>query len=303
MHVIVDALGSFRMGPGSWRPLLEAGGHVGIFNPFRWTLRLNRLLRRNHRKIAVFDGAAACIGGFGYGDRWAGNPPAGWWDVGARMEGPVVAQFREVFARDWRHCAKVPLRPFPGVSFARPRGREDLRVLPSALGRRLPFRFMRRAISRARTRAYICTTYFIPSPLLRYALRRAARRGVDVRLLLPTPRREHFVFRFAGRRHYGSLLAAGVRIFEYQPSFLHAKYALADRDWALIGSSNLDTLSGLVNLEADLEARSRGAVRALTDRFLRDARAAREITIGRWSGRPLWTRILERLFGYFDPWL
>jgi len=121
---------------------------------------------------------------------------------------------------------------------------------------------------------------------------------VDVRLLLPTPRREHFVFRFAGRRHYGSLLAAGVRIFEYQPSFLHAKYALTDRDWAMIGSSNLDSLSSFVNLEADMEVRSKGAVRALATRFVLDTRAAHEITR---VGPPPLDEIARALFRLLRP--
>lgn len=302
VRVIVDAFGSHGLGPAALQPLLDAGGMVGFFNRFRPTLRLNRLLRRNHRKIAVFDGSSACVGGFGYGDRWASNPPAGWWDVGVRMRGPVAGSLRAVFARDWALCGKPPLPAMPGAASLHC-GQEYLRVLPSAFGRHLPFRALRRFIKGSRKRVFICTTYFIPSTRLRFALRRAARRGVDVRLLLPSPVRGSFLFRFAGRRHYGSLLAAGVRIFEYQPSFLHAKYALVDLDWGLIGSSNLDSLSRLVNLEADVEVRSRGAVRALAERFLRDAGAAREIKRARWSRRPAWTRILERFFGYFDPWL
>jgi phosphatidylserine/phosphatidylglycerophosphate/cardiolipin synthase-like enzyme len=302
VRIIIDALGSFRLGSAVLRPFIEAGGQVGFFNPFRFTLRMNRLLRRNHRKMAVFDGSTACIGGFGYSDKWVGNPPSGWWDVGARMKGPVVSQFREVFARDWLLCGRTPLPVLAGA-FPSRGGHERLRVLLSIFGRHLLFRRLRHAVMSARRRAYICTTYFIPSPFFRFALRRAARRGVDVRLLLPTPSREHLVFRFAGRRHYGSLLAAGVRIYEYQPAFLHAKYALTDQEWALIGSSNLDSLSGRLNMEADLEVLSKGAVKALASRFIRDTRAAREITHTHWSSRPPWTRGLERLFGHFDPWL
>ena len=192
----------------------------------------------------------------------------------------------------------------PRESAAAPHGgRESLRLLPSVFGKHDLFRRLRRAARPARERVCICTTYFIPSLWIRHALRRAARRGVDVRLLLPGPRMDHLAFRFANRRHYGSLLAAGVRIFEYQRSFLHAKYALVDRNWGLIGSSNLDSWSGRLNLEADLEVHSQGALGALAGRFARDLKVSREITLARWSRRAIWFRLLERFFGRFDSWL
>jgi len=302
VRIIVDGVGSFGLGANALRPLIEAGGSVGIFNPVRLLHGWSRLMRRNHRKMAVFDGVTAYIGGFGYGNDWADVPPAGWWDLGARITGPAAAQFRRVFARDWARCRQPRLPELADLRLPRA-GRERLRLLPSVFGRHDLFRRLRQAARPARERVYVCTTYFIPNPWIRWALRRAARRGVDVRILLPGPHQANWPLLLAGRRHYGALLAAGVRIYEYQTSFLHAKYALVDRTMGLIGSSNLDSWSGRFNLEADLEVLSPGAIRILARRFLRDLGSAREITRSRWSRRPAWIRLIERFFGGFDPWL
>lgn len=302
VSVIMDGFGSYSVGPRAIRPLLDAGGSVAVYNPMRITPRLWALARRNHRKMAVVDGRRAFIGGFGFRRDWELPPPAGRWDVGVRVTGPVVGQFRDLFARDWARCGK-PALPDAGVTRPGPTGSERARLVPSTYGRRDIHRRIRLAIRGARERVWICNSYFIPEFLLRRAIRHAARRGLDVRLLLPTPRTSAFAFRFAGRRHYGSLLRAGVRIFEFQPSFLHAKYAVVDQRWAVVGSSNLDNWTGRFDLEADLELRSAGSVAKLGARFRADLRRSREITLVRWLRRPAWVRLLERLIGRFDPWL
>jgi phosphatidylserine/phosphatidylglycerophosphate/cardiolipin synthase-like enzyme len=302
VRILVDGVGSFGLVPESQQPLLQSGAQFRVFNRVRLLHGWSRLFMRDHRKVAIIDGRMAFTGGFGYGDQWAGLPPSGWWDVGVRVAGPVVGQFRRAFAAVWRRSGPTAIAPTVEHGPPHP-GTERLRFVPSRIGRHELFKRLRRAAHPARQRVYICTTYFIPSLWVRHALRRAARRGVDVRLLLPGPEVDHVAFRFAGRRHYGSLLAAGVRIFEYQPSFLHAKYALVDSDWGLLGSSNLDSWSSRFNLEADLEIHSRRAVGALADRFMRDLRLTREITSALWTSRSMWVRFAERFFGGFDPWL
>lgn len=302
VRLLLDGFGSITMRGGALRPLLAAGGRVVFHNPVRFSWRMGALVHRNHRKLAVFDGRTAFIGGFAIRDDWASAPPAGRWDVGAVAAGPVVEQFRRVFARDWLSCRMPPLPP-AGEAAIPDRGNEVLRLLPSVYGRRHLFRRLRLKLDESRHRAFICASYFIPSFRLRRALRRAARRGVDVRLLLPTPRGEAIAFRYAGRRHYGPLLRAGVRIFEFQPSLLHSKYLLVDGTWGVIGSTNLDNWSGRFNQEADLEALSPRAVAALAGRFLADTGRAREITRTRWARRAWWIKALERAFGLVDPWL
>ena len=304
VRIIMDGVGSYSVKPEAHRLMREAGGETGIFNPVRFKFIFRHWYERNHRKLAVIDGATAFIGGFGFWDVWVDEPPPkGWWDIGARVEGPIAAQFRRVFAHDWYLCRHHHLPAVREPAPAHHTGKEVLRLLPSVMGRRHLLLDLRRHIECARERAYICTTYFIPSLLLRHALRRAARRGVDVRLLLPAPLKEAVAFMFAGRRHYHSLLAAGVRIFEYQPAFLHAKYAVVDRKWGYVGSSNLDNWSGRFNLEADLETLSEGSVDILSGRFLADLGDSREISFARWKTRPFWMRVMERVFGWIDPLL
>lgn len=301
VRVIMDGVGGRGARSRAARRLTAAGGAIGVFNRLRFRPGHRRWYRRNHRKLVVVDGATGFIGGFGFWNESAPPPPAGRWDLGARVRGPVVPQFRRAFAHDWRLCGGEPLPALPGGTPACA-GRETLRLLPSLAGRHLLLRRLNERLAVARARAWICTTYFIPSPLMRARLRGAARRGVDVRILLPTPRREALAFRFAGRRHYGSLLAAGVRIHEYLPTFLHSKYAVVD-GWGCLGSSNLDNWSGRFNLEADLELLSARPRRALERRFREDCRAGREITRGRWERRARWIRAMERAFGWIDPLL
>jgi phosphatidylserine/phosphatidylglycerophosphate/cardiolipin synthase-like enzyme len=300
VRILLDGFGGYSVRQAAQRILAGTGAKLAVFNPVRFRPGFRRWYERNHRKIAVVDGTTAFIGGFGFRRDWTDLSPAGRWDLGARVEGPVAAQFRRAFAHDWyrsrRRDAFPPVEPVQGE-----KGREALRLLPSVLGRRDLLRSLRRSIKGARERAYVCTTYFIPGLRMRHALRRAARRGVDVRLLLPSPREESVAFIFAGRRHYHSLMSAGVRIFEYERAFIHSKYAVVDRKWGFVGSSNLDNWSGRFNLEADLETLSPESLEALEGRFLMDLEDSREISFERWKNRPFWMKLMERVFGWIDP--
>jgi phosphatidylserine/phosphatidylglycerophosphate/cardiolipin synthase-like enzyme len=157
-------------------------------------------------------------------------------------------------------------------------------------------------IRSAERTVWLATAYFIPAWRIRRALRNAARRGVDVRLLLPGPHTDHPAIRHAGRRFYGRLLANGVRIFEYQPRFLHSKVFLCDH-WVSIGSSNLDRWNLRWNLEANQEiddSAFAGQVRAM---FEADFRESIECRYAQWRKRPWSARARERLWGRVDLWL
>ncbi|MCI0585430.1 MAG: phospholipase D-like domain-containing protein [Planctomycetes bacterium] len=300
VRVLMDGVGAHGIPGKRLREVEGAGARVGIHHPVRLPGLFSRLLRRNHRKVAVVDGEVAFVGGFGFADPWVVPPPEGWWDLGARVAGPVVSQFRRLFGYDWQRSGGEPL-PDPLAEEPPSRGGERLRVLAGRRGRPELLRQLLWAIHDARRRVLVATPYFIPGFRLRHRLRVAARRGLDVRLLLPGPRTDHLAIRLAGRRHYGSLLGSGVRIFEYRRGFLHSKYALVDLAWGAVGSSNLDSWSARFNLEADLEVLSPGGLRGLEARFLEDLGAAREIGLADWARRPLRSRILERVFGWFDP--
>jgi phosphatidylserine/phosphatidylglycerophosphate/cardiolipin synthase-like enzyme len=151
-------------------------------------------------------------------------------------------------------------------------------------------------IGKARERVWVATAYFAPTRRLQRALKKAVRRGVDVRLLLAGPCNDHPAVWHAGRRFYGRLLRGGIRIFEYQPGFLHAKMVLCD-DWASIGSSNLDHWTLRWNLEANQAVMDPSFASRLADLFRTDFARSAEWTVGAWRQRGRGHRLLQRILG------
>lgn len=156
-------------------------------------------------------------------------------------------------------------------------------------------------IGHARQRIWICTPYFVPTLSLRRRLARAARRGVDVRLLLPGENHDHPGVRYAGQRFYGGLLRAGVRIFEHQPVFIHAKFSLAD-EWTSVGSCNFDHWSLQWNLEANQEVQDAGFASQIATLFEQRFALSHEILSHQWARRSWWQRIREGIYGTLDAW-
>jgi phosphatidylserine/phosphatidylglycerophosphate/cardiolipin synthase-like enzyme len=159
-----------------------------------------------------------------------------------------------------------------------------------------------RRIASARERAWIMSAYFVPSRRFRKALRRTARRGVDVRLLVPGPRTDHPWVRDAARRFYGKMLRSGVRIFEYQPRVLHGKMIICD-DWVSVGSSNLDRWSFKWNLEANQEIEDAPFADNAAEVFEEDCRESEQLSARNWPRRAWLHRLRERIAGALDRWL
>ena len=252
-----------------------------------------------------------------------------------RVSGPVVPRLRGLFLSDWRQAAHRPLpwaeESLPGVLAATDAdgdggtdgdtgddtgdgtgddaapavgatGQDSVHPLVTRRSRPELARRLKEALRATTVRADIASAYFVPGLRMRRALRRTARRGVQVRLLLPGPRTDHFAVWNAGRRHYHALLKAGVRIHEFQRSMLHSKYAVLD-GWGYVGSSNLDAWSRRFNLELDLGLGPGPALTDLGELFEADLADAREITLSQWEARPLTARFAETFFGWFDPLL
>ncbi len=156
-----------------------------------------------------------------------------------------------------------------------------------------------RSLRNAKERVWLATPYFLPSWKVRRALIKAARRGVDVRLLLTGRNTDHPPVRFAGQRYYPRLLRANVRIFEYQPRFLHLKMVLVD-GWVSIGSCNFDHWNLRFNLEANVEALDHRFTEQVAASLCRDFDDSREITLEDWHARPLLKRLYQRLWGWLD---
>jgi cardiolipin synthase A/B len=296
--LVLDGFGALGLNAADRRRLLEAGVELRFFNPLHLANRLRNFMR-DHRKLLTVDGCVAFVGGAGLTDEFAPGPSA-WRDLMLEIEGPVVADWQRAFARTWRR-----LGPALAVPEAQPRiagGARGRLALSEARQYSVLANGVIRRIDAARSRAWIMSAYFVPSRRFRRALRRAARRGVDVRLLLPGPRTDHPWVRQAARRFYARMLRSGVRIFEYQPRMLHAKMILCD-DWVSVGSSNLDRWSFKWNLEANQEVADRTVADAAARAFVDDFAVSEALNRRYWRQRAWLDRLRERIAGALDRWL
>jgi cardiolipin synthase len=297
--VVIDGFGALGLSAADRRRLEAAGVELRVFNPLRWRSRLRNFLR-DHRKLLEVDGAVAFVGGAGLDDEFAPGPD-GWRELMIEIRGPVVADWERAFAGTWRRLGPelalpaVHIEPLPGGATGRlslSEAREHS-VLASGVVQR---------IDAAQSRVWLVSAYFVPSRRYRKALRRAARRGVDVRLLMPSARTDHPWVRHAARRFYGRMLRNGVRIFEYQPSALHAKMIVCDA-WLSIGSSNLDRWSFKWNLEANQEVADGRVADAAAALFAADLAVSEALSRRQWPQRARLDRLREHIAGLLDRWL
>ena len=319
VRLMVDGAGSWNLSGADREALLDAGVQLATFHPVRpWRLRWGWSVR-DHRKLLVVDEGLAFTGGLNIGDEYAPREWGGkaWHDVHLRVHGPVVADLRRSFFDAWRYASPdgVPHRlthprPLPAKHPPEaivPAAAEGTgHVMALAIGRfrdrRVIEKHLQRAVSLSQTRVFIHSAYFIPNRRWRKTLRRAATRGVDVRVMVPHHSDVPGIV-YASRHTYASLLRGRVRIFEYLPTMLHAKSIVVDGAWCSIGSYNLDQRSLQYNWEVALSIADDDVAFALEERFARDLVLCREIDPAQWLRRPLWQRILERVFYYFRLWL
>ena len=304
VRVLFDAFGSLGLARADRRRLVEAGVELRFFNPLEPRKRLGNLLR-DHRKLLIIDGRLAFVGGTGLTDEFAPTAARpGWRDLMVRIEGPVVADWQRAFARTWRRCgAELDLPPPPPC--APHAGAAGRLSLSEARQRSVLANGVLRRLDSCVQRAWIMSAYFVPARRFRAALGRAARRGVDVRLLAPGARTDHPWVRYASRRFYAHMLRSGVTIYEYQPAMLHGKVILCD-DWVSVGSSNLDRWSLRWNLEANQEIADTRCADEVAALFERDFAASRVISRRHWRERAWLDRLRENIAGaidrYIDRW-
>jgi cardiolipin synthase A/B len=295
-RVLADAFGS---GPGfehEVRPQLERlGCEVRRFHPPRVWHPL-RLLMRNHRKLLVVDGRSGLTGGWGIADEWRE-----WRDTNVRVHGPAaLAQMQAAFSRDWQRAGGEPLPPdsFPALA---PEGEAPAAFVQSLArpGAEPAERMLEQVFDSARERLWISSGYFAINAAFLRQLVRLRRSGVDVRVLVPGPINDVALARAAQRSTYRPLLAHGVRIWEYQPTMMHAKTALVDANLGLIGSTNLDPLSLNVLEEGSFVADDARLNAALARTFLEDIEHSVEVRRVHWGYRLVaWVR--RALWWVFD---
>ncbi|MGX1123545.1 phospholipase D-like domain-containing protein [Pseudomonas sp. HLS-6 TE3448] len=309
VHVrcLFDAYGSLAFTLSLRQRLLAAGVELRFYNRLSWR-RGVRNLYRDHRKLLLVDQSWAVVGGTGVTDQfWTpGEEVSEWHEVMVEMRGPLLADWQMLFDRQWRaNLRRTAWRPpthfgLPRVPRVPPEGKGQGRVAyADARQHRDILQSLVRALNSGQRRVWLATPYFLPTWKVRRSLRRAASRDVDVRLLLTGPRTDHPSVRYAGHRYYPRLLRAGVKIFEYQPCFLHLKMVLID-DWVSIGSCNFDHWNLHFNLEANLEALDPPLTAAVAASFERDFAQSTVIDLERWHARPWWKRVQQRMWSWLD---
>jgi cardiolipin synthase len=270
---------------------------VSFYHPFTPKL-LDKVNIRTHREILVVDGSVGFVGGAGIADHWI-QPVRGqpWRDMMIRIDGPAVTAIQGIFAENWLEASGEALTApayFPEV--ARAGDTEALVINSSTRGRSSHTQILHRLLLvSARTSIDIVTPYFLPDAGIRSELMEASRRGVRVRILTVGIHTDLPLLRAGGQRVYGELLEAGVEIFEYQPAMFHVKMLVVDDQWAVIGTTNFDNRSFMINDEVNLAVPSRD----FCDRLLSDVEAdlerSKQIVLGEWRKRSLPERVWGQL--------
>jgi cardiolipin synthase len=265
-------------------------------------------IARNHRKIVVVDGARAITGGFGIWKSWVGDGRKRdeWRDTAVRVAGPVVAQMQKAFEQSWRESGGDPLGDdaYPKLASKGPTRALFVASSPRPDQASAAERSTSALIASARKRLWIANSYFIPNEELTALIVETKRRGVDVRVLVPGPVHDVPPVRAAQRATYEPLLQAGVRIFEYQASMMHAKTMVIDDRFVVIGSTNLDALSFDRLEEGSLVADAAVLARKLQRHIDEDMRTySKEITAREWAGRELLPEMGRRAATLIDDWL
>lgn len=251
-RVLLDYVGCLRLSRKFLRPMREAGVHVAFslpIVPWRGRWRVNY---RNHRKVAVVDGAIGFTGSQNIGDEYRGRLKkfGPWRDTHLKIVGPSVHHLQEVFAQDWYYTTHENLfsdRYFPT---SRAHGDHVVQIVPSGPDQsaNVMHQLLFAAVSAARSSIFVITPYFVPDEAMVLALQSAAYRGVQVQILIPTCS-DHRTVLWAGRSYYEDLINAGVHVYEHDHTMLHSKSMVIDRAWAMVGSANMDERSFLINFE------------------------------------------------------
>jgi len=307
VNVIYDSVGAFNTPKAFFERLTSGGVAVLEFNPInplsakaQWLVN-----NRDHRKLLVVDGHTAFIGGINissvYSSGSATRPRgkatgniAAWRDTDLQVEGPVVGELQKLFIETWEKQRGKPLADKAYFPALKVQGKDIVRAIGSTPDApySLIYVTLMSAIGNAEKHVYLTNAYFVPDPQLLEALADAARRGVDVKLILPSHSDSDVVFH-AGRSHYLALLKAGVRIYERQGALLHSKTALIDGVWSCVGSSNLDWRSFLDNDEINVVVLGREFGQQMQAMFAKDLDASVAIDPATWEGRSPMLRVKE----------
>ena len=296
--LLMDAFGSQPLKRDWVQSLKKAGVEVKWLRPLRW-YTLQKAAQRSHVRVVVVDGKIGYTGGFGLADYWLGDGrhEDQWRETNVRFEGPTVGALQAAFAAGWAEATGELLTGdmfFPKSSFA------DIGDMQAGLMYTIPStgstaaeRFLALSIAGARRTLYISNSYFVPGESFMNLLLAAAKRGVDVRVITVSNKTDVKTTWYAGRTYYEKLLEGGVKIYEYQPTMMHAKTMVVDGIWSDIGSMNFDNRSLSFNNESLLVALDRTVGAQMDSIFIDDLTRSKEIKLDEFRKRPLSGKILE----------
>jgi cardiolipin synthase len=317
VRVLYDAIGSVTTPAAFFEPMRQAGVEVLQFRPLNPTRTLPwKLNNRDHRKIVVVDGRVAFTGGINISSTYASSsslrpgPEHGqeqaWRDTHVEIEGPAAVQFQTLFVKIWERAGgklgDASAQYFPPLA---PSGAELVAAVASSGGDRHEttiYDTYVAAIGHASRRLWMTQAYFAPDPALRRALIAAARRGVDVRVIVPSFSDSALIFR-ASRADYDELLSGGVRIYEQRYAMLHAKSMVIDSALSIVGSANFDIRSFLHNNEVNAVIVGSEFAARMEALFQRDLGDTRELRLETWRKRPWLDRFKELTSSWFTYWL
>lgn len=319
VNIIVDGVGTLATPKEFFDGLRQAGINVLVFNPVNPTQRPGKwaVNNRDHRKIMVVDGRVAFTGGINISSTYANSSlfrsnkrpgkvneeEVGWRDTHIKLEGPAVAALQWAFIDNWVHqeAGELPeIDYFPRLS---PVGEKVVRVLATSPDRDSEiYKSLVLAIGEARKSIHLTAAYFVPDRQIVEGLVAAARRGVDVQLVLPGVS-DHDFIKYAGESFYQELLEGGVRIHQLQVAVLHAKTTVIDGMWSSIGSANIDRRSFIHNYEVNVVVLDPAFGKDMEAAFREDLRHSKEITLETWKGRPWSDRIREMLSRLTEYWI
>jgi cardiolipin synthase len=305
VNIIYDCVGTLGTPEAFFDGMRRAGIHLCPFHPVSPLAHLGRwkINHRDHRKILVVDGKVGFTGGANISETYAhgslfhrkGKKPAslGWRDTQVRIEGPAVAELQLLFVENWFSQQERGLDPkiyFPPLA---PAGDKTVRVVGTGPGSDFEiYRAYIQAFEQARQTIHLTAAYFVPDAQLVKALTEAARRGVQVELILTSVNDSGMVHQ-ASQSYYQDLLAAGIRVFQLNSSILHAKTGVVDGHWSTVGSTNMDMRSFIFNKEINIMVTGDAFGREMEDAFKEDLKNSTEITAKDWAKRPESARVKE----------
>jgi cardiolipin synthase len=296
-NVLLDALGAAKMERKWVRRMTDAGVRVIRLRPPK-PYAVRRLANRTHRRLLIADGRLGMTGGVGIAEEWTGDAqdPDHWRDTHVRARGPVVRGMQGAFAEHWLEGTGEVLGGddyLPELDPVDDGGPMQLVRSSAKVGDTNAEALYYLAIASAQESLHLTAAYFVPRPAFTDALCSAARRGVDVRILVPGPHIDKAIVRVAGRAAYSELLEAGARIYEYQPTMLHAKTLCVDAQWSTVGTVNFDNRSFQLHDEVTLGVWDRAFADELERAFDDDLERSRPIDPERWHARSIRQRAAE----------